>query len=181
MKLLSLTRWVLDARPLAFCVRAAALLLAMSLLSITGPFDELITEPLILLNAMLAHYALRALGARTALSGRFIQSPSFSVEVIPECTGVFVFLMVLAVTLAYPASWRAKTRGVLGGAFLIFFLNQARLVSLFILGENYPQVFEEAHVFVWQGIFITVVSFYWYAWARKASTRAAGANLQAPR
>jgi exosortase H (IPTLxxWG-CTERM-specific) len=174
MKLKTLLSFPLQKTPAAFCARAVVLLLAFGLSSLSGPFDSLITNPLILLSAWLTHVCVSALGTATQLSGRFVyssgpsgRSPSFSIEVIPECTGVFAFIILLSLILAYPARWGWKAAGLISGALLILLLNQVRLVTLFLLGIKAPELFEETHVFVWQGIFILVIAFFWYAWVRR--------------
>ncbi|MBI4605740.1 MAG: archaeosortase/exosortase family protein [Planctomycetes bacterium] len=158
-----------SARPLGFVLRAAALLLAFGLLGISPPFQRAVEEPVMALDAWLTHVLLRVLGIATRLEGKVVSSSGFSIEVIPECTGVFVFLILLALTLAYPASWRARGAGILLGAVLLFALNEVRLVSLFVLGlRARPEVFHEVHLFVWQPAFILVTGLYWYAWARRS-------------
>ena len=153
--------------PVAFCSRSVALLLVFGLVSLSAPFDSWVTNPSILFSAWLTHVCLAALGTETQLSGRFVLHSDFRIEVIPECTGVFAFIILLSLILAYPARWGWKVTGLLSGALLILVVNQVRLVTLFLLGIKARDLFEEIHVFVWQGIFILIIAFFWYAWARR--------------
>ena len=56
-----------------------------------------------------------------------------------------------------------------------------RLYTLFLLGQSYPKLFDDVHVYIWQGVTIAVVLLYWYAWARKALGPAGAAGGGAPK
>ena len=153
---------------IAFSLRVIILLPLLALLSITSWFRAGVERPLIGLNAEISRSILGALGTPTRRDGDHLHAAGFSVEIVSGCTGLFVFLILLAATLAFPASWRARVIGLAGGAVLIFVLNQVRIVSLFLVGAKAPRFFEDLHLFVWQGAIIVLVAYYWYAWASRA-------------
>jgi exosortase/archaeosortase family protein len=154
---------------LAFVARSCLLLVALGLVSLSPQFGRWVEAPLIQLDATLTHHALRILGIETVLEGRRVVSPRFSIEVIPECTGIFPLVILVALTLAYPVAWRRKLAGLALGSTLIFVMNLVRLVTLFLVGIRFSQaVFEDVHLYVWQSFFVIAVAVYWFAWARKS-------------
>ncbi len=152
-------------KPAAFCVRVLLLLPAFTVLTLPPWFKTLVEEPLILLNAQLTHWFLNLMGLGVSRNGAVVHSPQFSIEVVSGCTGLFVFLFLLAAVLSFPTPWKSRGKAILFGGALIFVLNQVRLLSLFLIGKSFPSLFEDMHVYVWQGIIIVVVAFYWYGWA----------------
>jgi exosortase H (IPTLxxWG-CTERM-specific) len=151
-----------------FSVRALTLLAVLTLLTITSWFRAGIEGPLISINADVSRWILTALGTPTLRDGQHLHAAGFSVEVVSGCTGLFVFIILLAAVLAFPASWRMKAAGLAWGAALIFVLNQLRIVTLFLAGARAPWLFEDLHLFVWQGAIVVLIAFYWYAWASRA-------------
>lgn len=161
-----------SATPAAFCLRLLLLIPFFTVVTLTTPFKNAVEEPLIRFSAWLSHVILSFLGAETNLSGRFISSTSTgnTIEVVSGCTGLFVFVLLLSAVLAFPARWSHRIKGLLLGAALLLCLNQARIVSLFLVHGHFPHLFDDLHLFVWQGIIIVVVTFYWYAWATRSPT-----------
>jgi exosortase/archaeosortase family protein len=170
---------LLSPTPAGFCLRAVLLVLCLGLVGLSPPFEKLVEGPVMHADAVVTAKVLTLLGVPATTSGRDVTSPDFAVEVIPECTGVFVFLILAGVTLAFPATWRARAVGLLGGAAFIFILNEVRLVSLFFVGRANRELFHEVHLFVWQPIFVLVTAIYWYVWARRAIP-GVGASATAP-
>jgi exosortase/archaeosortase family protein len=158
--------------PVAFCLRFVTLVLLLTLLTLTAPFREYLEAPLIRSSAWLSHVILNLFGTGTTLSGDVVSSPAFPpMRVVSGCTGLFVFLLLLSAIVAFPAGWKSRAKGIAAGAGLLFCLNQVRLVTLFLAQGWFPHLFQDLHVFVWQGIIIVVVAFYWYAWAARCPSR----------
>jgi exosortase/archaeosortase family protein len=74
--------------------------------------------------------------------------------------------------LGYRGRISYKVWGVLLGVVAIFLFNQGRVISLFYLGQHYPNVFEEVHVYVWQPLIIIWAIFVWDFWARQVDRKA---------
>lgn len=171
-----LVRFLSRGDPIAFCVRAIALLIIFPALSLTSVFKNYVEAPHVTLDAWLTWACVRLLGYEATRTGPFIQysgrdavkTSNFAVEVIAGCTGQFTMMILAAMILAFPSRWKTKLLGMVAGIALIFVLNLFRLVTLFLIGNHYPQLFEEAHLFVWQTITICVALIFWYAWARHA-------------
>src|SRR5262245_54856345 len=58
--------------PMLFLVRAVAVVALLPAITLTGPFQRWIEEPLITLNARLSHWLLGLFGAKTQLSGNVL-------------------------------------------------------------------------------------------------------------
>ncbi len=167
--------------PLSFCLRAGLLLCCLSVICLTETFENRVTAPLIHLNAKLTNLGLNTLGISSTCHGQYVRTSGpdrFSIKVISECTGIFVMVILLSLTVTFPVQWRSRAIGLLLGALLVFVLNLARLVSLFVIGMKFPEYFNEIHVFFWQGLFIVVVVLFWYIWAQRAQSKLAPAETE---
>jgi exosortase H (IPTLxxWG-CTERM-specific) len=179
MKLQQAVQLLLAPRLVPFLVRALLLVGALVALTQTGPYMRHVEAPMIALNARVTHETLSLLGVETTLRGDVVSASgpdAFSVQIVEGCTGLFVFVLLLGATIAFPARWRARILGLVLGASLIFVLNWLRIVTLFFVGRNYPDLFDELHVYVWQGLIIVLVTIYWYAWALRSAQLAVPAE-----
>lgn len=102
-------------------------------------------------------------------SGKVIRSASngFAVSIEAGCNGVEATLVLLAAILAYPAPWRYKALGFAIGVVAVQALNVVRVISLFYLGQWSFQVFEWAHLYVWQALIMLDVLVVWLVWVRR--------------
>ena len=180
MRLRSWISCLLAPTPLPFFLRFAALSLTLGLLSYAGAFTAHIEVPLVHLNARLTQVSLNALGVPAGASGTIVHSGEFLIEVVPQCTGLSVFLILLAAILAYHGGWRWRLWGLFVGTALIFLLNHVRLVTLFLIGRKAPGIFDDTHLVIWQSFFILCVSLYFYWWAQRAVTDPGVAPSQPP-
>ena len=108
-------------------------------------------------------------------SGLTLTSPSsgFGVLIAPGCNGVEAVIMLAAAMLAFPAPWRHKALGLALGFVAVQGLNVLRIVSLFALGQWSREVFEIAHLYVWQALIMLDVLVVWWIWVRRAPARVA--------
>ncbi|MFH0946185.1 MAG: exosortase H [Planctomycetota bacterium] len=97
-----------------------------------------------------------------------IQSPAFSITVGIGCDAIQPAAVFLAGVLSFPVQVRAKVIGAVAGALIISAVNLVRIVSLYFLGLYRPDLFELAHVEVWQGLFIVLALVLWILWVRWA-------------
>jgi len=107
--------------------------------------------------------------ADVVTSGKVIRSVSngFAVSIEAGCNGVEATLVLLAAILAYPAPWRYKVLGFAIGVVAVQGLNVVRVISLFYLGQWSFQVFEWAHLYVWQVLIMLDVMVVWLIWVRR--------------
>ena len=117
------------------------------------------------LNALLTGAALDLLGADAGVEGTLVKTSFFAAEIIFECTAVYPIAMWIAAVLAYPARWRPKLIGIALGVPALMLINVARLVSLFYIGYLWAEVFDTAHLLVWQSLLVFLTLLLWLIWA----------------
>ena len=91
------------------------------------------------------------------------------VSIESGCNGIEAFLVLLAAVLAYPASWRIRAAGVVLGFVAIQTVNLGRIITLFYLAAWNHQVFEFAHLYLWQALIMLDVVVVWLLWMRWAT------------
>ena len=90
----------------------------------------------------------------------------FAVSIEAGCNGVEATIVLAAAILAFPAPWRKKLLGLGAGILAVQGLNVVRVISLFYLGQWNLQVFEWAHLYVWQALIMLDVLVVWLVWIR---------------
>jgi exosortase H (IPTLxxWG-CTERM-specific) len=100
--------------------------------------------------------------------GKVLQSArnGFAVSIEAGCNGVEATIVLLAAILAFPASWKHKLLGLAIGVVAVQGLNIVRVISLFYLGQWNFDVFEWAHLYVWQALIMLDVMIVWLLWVR---------------
>ncbi|MET0204297.1 MAG: exosortase H [Casimicrobiaceae bacterium] len=101
-------------------------------------------------------------------TGKVIASTSngFAVSIEAGCNGIEATIVLLAAILAFPAPWKHKLVGVAAGIVAVQGLNVLRVISLFYLGQWNRDVFEWAHLYVWQALIMLDVLVVWLVWVR---------------
>jgi exosortase H (IPTLxxWG-CTERM-specific) len=102
-------------------------------------------------------------------SGKVIRSGAngFAVSIEAGCNGVEATLVLVAAILAYPAPWRYRCIGLGIGVVAVQALNVVRVISLFYIGQWNYNVFEWAHLYVWQALIMLDVLVVWLIWVRR--------------
>ena len=102
-------------------------------------------------------------------TGKIMRSTTngFAVSIEAGCNGVEAMLVLLAAMLAFPASWKRKAVGLVIGILAVQLLNILRVISLFYLGQWNYDVFEWAHLYVWQALIMLDVLVVWLIWVRR--------------
>jgi exosortase H (IPTLxxWG-CTERM-specific) len=100
--------------------------------------------------------------------GKVLQSTSngFAVSIEAGCNGVEATIVLVAAILAFPAPWKRKLVGLAIGVVAVQGLNIVRVISLFYLGQWNFNVFEWAHLYVWQALIMLDVLIVWLLWVR---------------
>jgi len=101
-------------------------------------------------------------------SGNVISSAKsgFAVSIEAGCNGVEATIVLVAAIFAFPASWGDRIKGFAAGVIAVQGLNIVRVISLFYLGQWSMQVFEWAHLYVWQALIMLDVLVVWLVWVR---------------
>ncbi len=123
------------------------------------------------LTARSLDWALSALGIDSHAVGDTVTgstaSSEFALQVIRECTAESPLVLLLAAILAYPCGFREKLVGLAVGVPGILLLNVVRLASLFWIGLVRRDLFDTAHVLVWQSLMVLAVVGLWLLWVRQ--------------
>ena len=90
----------------------------------------------------------------------------FAVSIEAGCNGVEATIVLLAAMLAYPAPWKHRVVGLVIGIVAVQLLNILRVISLFYIGQWNYDVFEWAHLYVWQALIMLDVLVVWLIWVR---------------
>ena len=103
-----------------------------------------------------------------AITGKVVSSTlnGFAVSIEPGCNGVEAMLVLLAAILAFPASWRYKLWGLAWGFVAIQGMNLLRIISLFYLGQWSRELFDWAHLDIWQALIMLDALVVFLIWLR---------------
>jgi exosortase/archaeosortase family protein len=99
--------------------------------------------------------------------GTSISSPDFSMEIISACTGLVAMAIFTSAVLAYPCRLGKKAEGIALGIVGLFIFNLVRMISLFLLGSYFPDLFNTAHYIVGQSLIILLAIGLWLFWLEK--------------
>jgi exosortase H (IPTLxxWG-CTERM-specific) len=115
-------------------------------------------------------------------AGKVIRSTAngFAVSIEAGCNGVEATIVLLAAILAFPAPWKNKGVGLVAGIVAVQGLNVVRVISLFYLGQWSFELFELAHLYVWQALIMLDVLIVWLIWVRTLPPSADGGDAGPP-
>lgn len=105
--------------------------------------------------------------------GRILMSRAtgFAVSIEAGCNGVEAALILIAGMVAFPSGWKHKLVGMGVGIVAVQAVNLVRIISLYYLGKWNMQVFEFAHLYLWQALIMLDVLVVWMLWIRWISRR----------
>jgi exosortase H (IPTLxxWG-CTERM-specific) len=130
----------------------------------------LFSEPLIQFSSFTAAVIgglLKGLGNSVTVSGRFISSGSFSLEIIFPCLGIVEALYFTAAVAAFPSDLKKKLLGILIFFPVIFAANIVRCALLFTAGEHSMDAFNFVHTYFFQITMILFIAIFWLIWIKK--------------
>lgn len=118
--------------------------------------------------ARISTWLVTAFDPNVMAVGKIMRSTTngFAVSIEAGCNGVEATIVLLAAILAFPAPWKSKLIGFAAGILAVQGLNIVRIISLFYLGQWDRQVFEWAHLYVWQALIMLDVLIVWLVWVR---------------
>jgi exosortase H (IPTLxxWG-CTERM-specific) len=118
--------------------------------------------------AAISAYLVTMFDPNVVSVGKILRSTTngFAVSIEAGCNGVEATIVLLAAILAFPAPWKNKILGLIAGTVAVQGLNIVRVISLFYLGQWNFQVFEWAHLYVWQALIMLDVLIVWLVWVR---------------
>lgn len=91
---------------------------------------------------------------------------AFHFAVVPDCGAIPTMVIFFAAVIAFPAPWWKRGAGVLLGLPILYAVNVFRLACLGVLGAytGPGEIFDFAHHYVWQGVYIIFVVAVWLLW-----------------
>lgn len=101
---------------------------------------ENIIKPLTVVETIIASHVLNWIGFPNVQDGLYVSGTngnSFSMQVLNTCNGVFESVIFLMAFIAIQVPWRRKIGWMTFGFFFFHFVNEIRLVTLFIVGSKY--------------------------------------------
>jgi exosortase H (IPTLxxWG-CTERM-specific) len=151
-----------------FFVLFLVLLAVLFGLELTPPVQEWFVVPWTNTLARISAGLVTLFDPDVIANGKVLRSTSntFAVSIEAGCNGVEATLVLLAAMLAFPASWARKAFGLVAGIAAVQGLNVVRVISLFYLGQWNREVFEWAHLYVWQALIMLDVLIVWLLWVR---------------
>ena len=101
-------------------------------------------------------------------AGKILRSTTsgFAVSIEAGCNGVEATIVLIAAIFAFPSPWTHRLVGLAAGVVAVQGLNIIRVISLFYLGQWNRDVFEWAHLYVWQALIMLDVLIVWLIWVR---------------
>lgn len=119
-------------------------------------------------NGRIAAALLGVLGFEVDVRETTLTYGASQVQIGVGCDGVQpIGLFVLAI-VAFPASWRSKSRVLAIGVPALLALNLVRIGSLALLYGWSAHAFDWWHRVGWPAAFVALVFVGWAAWARRA-------------
>jgi exosortase H (IPTLxxWG-CTERM-specific) len=123
-------------------------------------------------NAVLCGGVLRGVGVAAERSGTTLRMPGGGMEIISECSAIYVAILFAAAVIAFPTTWRARLRGLLIGLPILFAVNLLRLATLGLVIRYRASLLPLFHEYLWQVLFVIVVTALYLAWIERIVPRA---------
>jgi exosortase H (IPTLxxWG-CTERM-specific) len=135
---------------------------------LTAPAQEYFVLPWTNFLAKISAGLVAFFDPNVLVAGKVLQSTTngFAVSIEAGCNGVEATIVLVAAMLAFPAPWKNKIIGLAIGIIAVQGLNIVRIISLFYLGQWNYDVFEWAHLYVWQALIMLDVLIVWLLWVR---------------
>lgn len=125
-----------------------------------------VVNPITAAIARVSGSLLAVIGVPNQTYGTAIRGDDgFSVNILDGCNGMDVTAIVLSAVLAFPSTFLQKGVGILIGILGVQVVNIIRIVTLYLIGMNYPALFERFHYYVWQTAVIVLSMAIWIFWA----------------
>jgi exosortase H (IPTLxxWG-CTERM-specific) len=124
---------------------------------VVGPHNEAL--------ARLCAWLLSPFVDHVEARGTLVRADPFEIELVAGCDGFDAMAILLSGVLAFPATWRARAKGLAIGIPILFAANLGRILVLFPLGLHAPRLFDMVHVYVFQVFIVAVAAgcFLWWA------------------
>lgn len=137
-----------------------------SLISLNAVNNHVI-EPFTAGIAKVSGLCLKVIDSTVEMRGTEIHNSKFAVNIKNGCNGVEAMIIFLAAVLAFPATWKARTIGLVFGSLAIQLINLVRVIALFLTGVHFRSFFDQSHTVLWQTVVILCSVVLWIFWANR--------------
>lgn len=151
-----------------FLLVFAALVLGLLAAELTPPVQRLVVQPWTALVTSTSAWTITLFDPHVSAFGNILQSTrnGFAVSIEAGCNGIEAAIVLLAAMAAFPAPWKHRVLGMLGGLAAVQALNVVRVISLFYVGQWSFAAFEWTHLYVWQALIMLDVLVVGLVWMR---------------
>ncbi len=132
------------------------------------PVQTALILPWTSLLADASGWLMSVFDAHVATAGKVVSSTAngFAVSIEPGCNGVEAMIVLLAAIIAFPAPFVYKLKGLIWGFVAIQGMNLLRIISLFYLGQWSHELFDWAHLYIWQALIMLDALIVFLVWIR---------------
>lgn len=106
-------------------------------------------------------------GESAVVDGHRLASPRVVLEIVRGCDGSGVLFLLVAAILALRAGPRRTAGGLFGALFLVYALNQLRVVGLYFVAAYRGDWFTLLHGYLVPTLFVVVAVLYFAVWAAR--------------
>ena len=152
-----------------FCLRFLGIFLALQIVLVFQFGD--VTQPFMIEQATVQPGALvlKTLfpAENPTAVGDVVRSSAVSLHVLRGCEGTEFYLLLCAAILAFAAPWRHKLLALVAGIGIVFALNQARLVGLYVIVRDFREYFQLVHVYFAPLLLVVILVVLFALWASR--------------
>jgi len=154
-----------------FVVRALALMLGLHALYYypyeAGSFAHALIDAFLRMQAAGSAALIRLFDGEVSLQGTII-SGRFPLEIVRSCSSLDAQALFAATVLAFPARIPMKVLGLAAGSVALSALNMVRIASLYFIGADMPDIFDEARDELLPLALVVMACMCFGAWVRWA-------------
>jgi exosortase H (IPTLxxWG-CTERM-specific) len=162
-------------RQVGFLIRFAVLCVVLYLPIAVPALERVTVAPFTRGLTAFSGATLRAIGQQVTVSGTVIRGGTFAVDIKNGCNAVEAVAFLVAAILAFEAPIGMRIAGAIAGSIILELLNVLRIVTLYLLGKYYRDLFDMFHLAVWQSLMFGAAVLIFLVWTSRA-TRHAVAN-----
>ena len=165
-----------------FFILFVVILVSLFAAELTPPVQNAIVLPWTEALARISASLIMLFDSNVAAYGKILQSTTngFAVSIEAGCNGIEAAIVLIAAMLAFPAPWKNRLLGILAGLLAVQLLNIVRVISLFYLGQWNLNVFDWAHLYLWQALIMLDVLIVWLVWIRMLPAPSASSDAPPP-
>ncbi|MCK5830374.1 MAG: exosortase H [Methylococcales bacterium] len=90
----------------------------------------------------------------------------FSVSIESGCNGIEALIVLISAMLVFPTHWKLKLKGIVIGFFAVELLNIIRIITLFYIGQWNQDIFDWAHLYIWESLIMLDILIIFLWWIR---------------